>query len=185
MQEAEIKAELDRLLPDAIAQNTLELIQVRMVLDAQAASTAENTRAVVENTVKAQSGGSKAASAASAAASSMLGGGILGPIVTGLIGLFGGGGGDTETPPPLVRFALPPALKVDAGVQGGVTGPVTYGQGGEVRVTPQQSAPAQQITVNVNAMDSRSFMDHSGEIADAVRRAMLESSALNDVIGEM
>jgi hypothetical protein len=33
-------------------------------------------------------------------------------------------------------------------------------------------------------MDSRSFLDHSGDIAMAVRQAMLESSVLNDVVRE-
>jgi hypothetical protein len=33
-------------------------------------------------------------------------------------------------------------------------------------------------------MDSRSFMDHSDEIAMAVRQAMLESGVLNDVVRE-
>ena len=47
---------------------------------------------------------------------------------------------------------------------------------------PQSST---QIVVLVNAMDSRSFMDHSDEIAQAVRTAMLNSSSLNDVISEM
>jgi hypothetical protein len=33
-------------------------------------------------------------------------------------------------------------------------------------------------------MDSRSFFDHSNDIALAVRQAMLESSVLNDVVRE-
>jgi hypothetical protein len=33
-------------------------------------------------------------------------------------------------------------------------------------------------------MDSRSFLDHSNEIALAVRHAMLESDVLNDVVRE-
>ena len=41
-----------------------------------------------------------------------------------------------------------------------------------------------QITVQVQAMDSQSFLDHSNDIALAVRQAMLESSVLNDVIRE-
>jgi hypothetical protein len=41
-----------------------------------------------------------------------------------------------------------------------------------------------QITVQVQAMDSQSFLDHSNDIALAVRQAMLETSVLNDVIRE-
>jgi hypothetical protein len=38
------------------------------------------------------------------------------------------------------------------------------------------------ILVQVQAMDSQSFMDHSHEIAQAVRQAMLNLSSVNDVI---
>jgi hypothetical protein len=49
--------------------------------------------------------------------------------------------------------------------------------------TVQPTTPL--ITVNVQAMDSRSFLDHSGEIAQAVRHAMLNMHALNDVVNEL
>jgi len=42
-----------------------------------------------------------------------------------------------------------------------------------------------QIVVNVQAMDSRSFLDHSQDIAQAVREAMLNMHALNDVVSEI
>jgi hypothetical protein len=45
------------------------------------------------------------------------------------------------------------------------------------------SAP--QITVHVQAMDSRSFMDHSHDIASAVREAVLNIHSLNDVISDL
>ena len=44
-------------------------------------------------------------------------------------------------------------------------------------------APA--VTVQVQAMDSRSFMDHSDEIARAVREAILNSHALGSVVSEL
>jgi hypothetical protein len=44
---------------------------------------------------------------------------------------------------------------------------------------------ATQITVQVQAMDSRSFLDHSEDIAQAVRQAMLNSHGINDVITEL
>jgi hypothetical protein len=34
-------------------------------------------------------------------------------------------------------------------------------------------------------MDSKSFLDHSDEIAQAVREAMLSSHSLNDVIADL
>jgi hypothetical protein len=60
---------------------------------------------------------------------------------------------------------------------------VDSAQGGSPRA--MTSAPAAQITVQVQAMDSRSFLDHSQDIALAVRQAMLETTVLNDVIREV
>ena len=45
-----------------------------------------------------------------------------------------------------------------------------------------ESGTAQQITVQVQAMDSQSFLDHSDDIAQAVRQAMLNMNSINDVI---
>jgi hypothetical protein len=167
-------------LVEAIAQNTAALNQLRSPVQAQLETLAENTRALIENTSK-QGVGSKIGGAAGSWANSVLGGGLLGGIVSGLVGLFGGG--KDEPAPSATRFTMPPALRVDAGLQGGTIAPLDYGQNDRPRAAAATMAP--QVTVNVTAMDSRSFLDHSGEIANAVRRAMLESNALNDVIGEM
>jgi hypothetical protein len=168
-------------LSEAIAQNTAALNSLRGPVQAQLDTLADNTRALIENT-SGQGMSSKIGSAAGSWASSVLGGGILGPIVSGLAGLFGGG--KEEAAPAATKFVMPPSLRVDAGFQGGTLAPLDYGQGDRARLATTPPA-APQVTVNVSAMDSRSFLDHSGEIANAVRRAMLESSALNDVIGEM
>jgi hypothetical protein len=47
------------------------------------------------------------------------------------------------------------------------------------------SSAAHQITVNVQAMDAQSFLDHSNDIAQAVRQAMLNLSSINDVVNEL
>lgn len=174
-------------LAEAIAANTAQLTDVRSAIQSQLDSVAENTRALIENTTSKSSGvGSAVGSAAKSVVGNVLGGGLLGPIVSGLMGLFGGSG-DNSAPAPLVKFALPPAVNFNAGVQGGSVGEASYGQSDQPRLSapPAPTAAAPQITVNVNAMDSQSFLDRSADIANAVRRAMLESSSLNDVIGEM
>jgi len=48
-----------------------------------------------------------------------------------------------------------------------------------------QSSAAPQITVNVSAMDSQSFMDRSDDIASAVRAAMLNMHPINDVVADL
>lgn len=47
------------------------------------------------------------------------------------------------------------------------------------------SSGTPQISVNVQAMDAQSFMSYSGEIAKAVRDAMLNLSSINDVVQEL
>jgi len=131
----------------------------------------------------------------------------LAPLVSGLAGLFGGS--DPSTPPPLVKYAIPRPIQITAANSrdGGALSFADYGQNGTVRsfdsnwassdsdasnlvaatqaAPAQTSAPAGHIVVNVQAMDSRSFLDHSQEIAQAVREAMLNMHALNDVVSEL
>ena len=61
------------------------------------------------------------------------------------------------------------------------------GGGGDTEPMPGQTAPrtAPSISIQVNAMDSRSFLDHSHDIALAVRDAMLNMNALNDVVNDL
>ena len=111
--------------------------------------------------------------------------GLIGSLVGGLLGLFGGGGGDAPTPLP--KFTLPDSLKIDAGVSEDSRAPIvgaSYAQNSRAGSNTSSSA-SPSITVQVQAMDSKSFLDHSNEIALAVRQAMLESSVLSDVIREM
>lgn len=113
----------------------------------------------------------------------VLGGGFgLAPLISGIAGLFGGG--DSSAPAALPTHMAPLPIHLDAGFSeggGGAFG-VDAAQGGAPRAMTSPSSP--QITVQVQAMDSKSFLDHSGDIAMAVRQAMLESSVLNDVVRE-
>ncbi len=119
------------------------------------------------------------------------GGSVLGSVLKSGLGLVPLGlkiaglfGGRDETPPAPVPFSLPPSLAVEAantgGVLAGFPAVVRDQQGG-----PRAVAFQPQITVNVNAMDSRSFLDHSDQIAQAVREAMLHMHPVNDLISEL
>lgn len=114
------------------------------------------------------------------------------PLIGGLLGLFGGGGNDP--PPPLVKYALPDPIYFQGANIATDISPADYDQFGTPRVYgTAPAAPtagsgtgtAPQITVNVQAMDSRSFLDHSSEIAEAVRQAMLNLNAINDVVSDL
>jgi len=120
----------------------------------------------------------------SSSGGSFLSGGLLSPIISGIISLFSSGG--HSAPPPIATFALPPSLTVDA-VGGQATGGQLVGADFGADGLPRaQSAPAMSnITVQVNAMDSRSFLDRSADIATAVRQAILSSHSINDAISEL
>lgn len=158
-----------------------------------------NTQAVLKSSTG-QSGGGGIASAASSIgsfASTVFGSGLgLIPLISSLSGLFGGG--KTETPAPLLKYSSPQPLGLDLGntstANSGITGflPVDRGQDGRPRLlTPavesraNAATVAPAVTIQVQAMDSRSFMDHSNEIAQAVREAMLNMHSLNDVVNDL
>jgi hypothetical protein len=138
------------------------------------------------------SGGSTAGTVATTMMEAQLGLPIL---IAGLVKLFGGGG--SSTPPPLVKYAMPAAVDFQAvESQGQVTGldydqmgaPRSYataGTGGRASGGASLGGGAPQITFNVQAMDARSFMDRSGDIAAAVRDAMLNLNSINDVVSDL
>lgn len=111
------------------------------------------------------------------------------PLIGGLLGLFGGG--DSTQPAPLVKYAMPPPIAFQGADTGSGIGFADSDQMGMPRAygaaTPTASAPPAppQITVNVQAMDARSFLDRSSDIAAAVREAMLNLNSLNDVVSEL
>jgi hypothetical protein len=140
------------------------------------------------------------------------------PLVSELLGLFGGGG--STAPAPLVKYAMPAAINFEAADSGSGSSnadtdqfgmPRAYSAGGAGAST-QASSPASgtsgstatpnnnpgkgssgagapaaspQITVNVQAMDARSFLDRSTDIAAAVRDAMLNLNSINDVVNDL
>jgi hypothetical protein len=116
----------------------------------------------------------------------------LAPLISGLVGLFSGGGADT--PAPLVKYALPTAIDFQAAQSNGQVTALDYDQTGMARTYAERAGggarsngngAGQQITVNVQAMDARSFLDRSNDIALAVRDAMLNMNAINDVVNEL
>ena len=140
--------------------------------------------------------GSEALSIATTVLESGLG---IVPLVTGLIGLFSGGG--ASTPPPLVKYAMPTKIAFEGADTGDGISEADYDQMGMPRSysgvrdgTPASvpsgapggsSGAGPQIQVNVQAMDAQSFVDHSNDIAQAVRSAMLNLNSLNDLVSDL
>jgi hypothetical protein len=141
-------------------------------------------------------------------------GGALGliPLVGSLFGLFGGKSTPQQT---FQKYEMPSSISFEAADTGSGLVNADYGQMGLPRLyaapdaseaspgsgqaagaaTPSgaaggfsaggQQAGMPNISVNVQAMDAQSFMSYSGEIAKAVRDAMLNLSAVNDVVSEL
>ncbi|MEZ5398300.1 MAG: hypothetical protein R2729_01445 [Bryobacteraceae bacterium] len=98
--------------------------------------------------------------------------------------------GEDESPatPSLSPFALPPSINLEAGLPSSGTPellPVAADYTGLPRRLPQAGPASPAITINVSAMDSRSFVDSSEEIARAVRHALLNSHALRTVVEDI
>lgn len=172
----------------------------------------ENTEAVTQNTTSRSAGASVANTGRSIL--SALGGGLFfSPLISGLARLFRGSRGpETELLPPAPRprpFNLeaglfsgvgPAAFDWDqygrpreAAAQRPDLSAITAPQqaGGPFRGDPgtydlgraQPAAPA-NVTVQIQALDSRSILDRADDIARALREAMLHSHSVNDVIHE-
>jgi hypothetical protein len=131
------------------------------------------------------------------------------PLVSGLIGLFGG---SKSAPPQLEKYQKPSSIDfVSADTPNGLSA-ADYDQLGMPRLadtavpdsTATNSAGASsssvaasgssagqsgtatpQMTLNIQAMDTQSILDRSGDIAQAVRSAMLNMSTINDVISDL
>jgi hypothetical protein len=111
----------------------------------------------------------------------------VGPLVTGLLKLFGSAG--DEPLPALQKYIAPGSISVEAALtrDRGYSG-LRYSQGGGAESLPTGSSGAGQgptIQVNIQAMDSQSFLDRQDDIARAVREAMLHSNSINDVVLEL
>jgi hypothetical protein len=128
------------------------------------------------------------------------------PLITGLMGLFGGG---SSEPAPLEKYEMPSAISFTSADTTNGLAAADFDQMGSPRLLsgvgdPQAGAgsssgstvmsgnssggaasAAAPITVNVQTMDARSFLDNSDQIAQAVRGAMLNLSSINDIVSEL
>ena len=180
-----IPVDLYRVFLEAAGQQSAELGEVRYALEeviAELGLTAQTTHAaqtMSRGSLNTQSSGGSDSTLVKVLKSGF---GVA-PLVGGLIGLFGGDG--EEEPAPFAKYAMPASVNIEAAERGGRIGVSDYDQMGTARMLPLQAASAPQITVNVQAMDARSFLDRSGDIALAVRDAMLNSNSINDVVNDL
>ena len=166
-----------------------QLDALRSVSETQVDALGSNTQAVTENT------SSRSASGVAQSVASTLGKTALSMMP--LVGIFSqlfGGGDQPQTQATPVKYTPPPAINIDGTTAFSSAAPQSAPTAAVVPTpAPAASQPASapavsaapQVTIQVQAMDSRSFMDHSQEIAQAVREAMLNMSPLNDVVSDL
>jgi len=173
---------------EPIANASDELAESLQSVTGQAGGS--SPRASVETSTSApQSVASETLSIATTVLESGLG---LIPLVTGLIGLFTGGDSAQIA---LTKYAMPDKIDFEGTDTGSGTSEMDYDQMGTPRTyhaptaSPAPPAAAAEssapITGNAPAMDSQWFMDHSSDIAQAVRNAMLNMSSINNVVSEL
>lgn len=166
-----------------------QLEQLVRGLQNQVDASRENSEALRSSAgIRAAEGAARTAGAVAQQSASLLGGAFgLSPLLGGLLKLFGLRNSETERPPAPVMFSLPAPIRADLGLVQGGTQVVesTWGQDGLKRAVRSSTGPASSITVNVNALDARSILERSDDIAAAVRSAVLQSHSLNDVLNDL
>jgi hypothetical protein len=175
----------------ALADASRQIDALRSANQTLAEVVQNNTQAVSQNSAAQSSGGKGATSTIGSVASTVFGSGLgIAPLVASIAHLITGSGPDA--PPTLIPHTPPASLQLDfADTKQAYTGigafsQVTYGQNGLSKSAAAQAQPAApQVSIQVNALDSRSFMDHSNEIALAVRQAMLNMHSLNDIVSDL
>jgi hypothetical protein len=129
---------------------------------------------------------------ASGGIASALSGGLasiggIGSLITGIVHLFGGGS-KKRTLPPLVEFHLPESQQQTLSVSS--KGNRLY-QGSMAEATSVRApgtgiyGNASQLHTSGSLPSAEWIQEQSGHIAEAVKNALLNSSSLNDVIGEL
>jgi hypothetical protein len=166
------------------AQLSTQVEQLRTANQVQTDTVAQNTQAVIQNTLALATGTTGSGSGGVGGIFGKIFGSALGlsPLISGLIGLFGGGG--EKAVPVLTQYTLPPSVNIEGSIvrSAAEAAPTPAPSSGS---TTSAGGTAPQVTIQVQAMDSRSFLDHSTEIAQAVRAAMLNSNSLNDVVNDL
>jgi hypothetical protein len=179
------KAEHDPQLVDTMSALTRQIATLEQAARTNSEALEANTKAALDGAINRLAGGV----AEARQLTSGMAGGILGsafsPLVRGILGIFRRK--DQEAEIPLNIYTPPSPIRLEAAVsETGEITPISYGQGGAPRpIESRSTTTTQPIVIQVQAMDSRSFVDHSDEIARAVREALLSNHMIHDAIRDV
>jgi hypothetical protein len=178
----EVLASLTSNLTDTVegnAQLAEQFTQLANASQTQTDAVTLNTQAVQQNTASQSGSGGGSGTSAGSVLGEIFGSGLgLSPLLKGLVGLFTGG--SSPTPVTLTKYVPPPSIDLEGTLTGGQAAAPSQAAAGS-----GPSASGQQITIQVQTMDSQSFLDHSDLIAQAVRQAMLNMNSVNDVVNDL
>lgn len=109
---------------------------------------------------------------------------FLGPVFKTLFSLFGPGGAEQNTVP-LTKFSFPGQTRTDLAASLGSDGQASGVRADAFGLT--QAAPVSQapIQISIQALDARSILDRSDDIAAALKQAMLSNHEINDNLNEI
>jgi hypothetical protein len=98
----------------------------------------------------------------------------INPLAGGLMSILGKR--ESEPAIALPKAVRPAGIRYEAGIGGGSGEMVRVDRDERGQLRSAEAMPS--VVVKVEAMDSRSFLDRTPEIAEAVKRALLESEGL-------
>jgi hypothetical protein len=171
---------------DGLSALTAEFAALRSAHERQTAAVTENTKATLERASVPAREALRTAGGILTEATGGLGGTGLAALAAGLMRLFARG--SDPAPAALPVLASPAPVYVEAALptaENPAFSEVARDHSGLSRRVSFQPAGQPAVTIQVNAIDSRSFLDHSDQIARAVRQALLNSHSLRDVVGEL
>ncbi len=208
---AEVRLVAQPLEPESLQQLSSRMETLIQVQGQSIASIRENTEAVVNETNALYRSSVRPHTESKAVTNSLGAGLFLSPLIRGIASLFGKKG--RPEPPPLTPYERPEPMRTEAALSFSDSPWVPlagYDSEGVLRTagpafstaipaaqrTPAMGdRPAQQneggtatpspVTININALDSRSILERSDDIARAVQQALLHSHSLNNTIGEL
>jgi hypothetical protein len=179
------QSEQDAKVVDTIQALTRQLGVIEQAFRQNSQALEANTKAALESTIGRIAGGVAETRQVAHGMSWGALGSAMSPIVRGILGLFRRK--DEGTQVPLETYTPPAPIRLEAGVfEKREVVPVSYGQGAFPRATGSLSqSNTQPVVIQVQAMDSRSFVEHSEEIARAVREALLSNHMIHDAIRDV
>ena len=108
---------------------------------------------------------------------------FLGPLWRGVFSLFRHGA--DEPAPVLTKFPFPEDTRTDVSAGLRINGENSVASHDALGLSRRAPTSPTSINVSINALDARSILDRSDDIAAALKQAMLSNHEINDNLSEL